>query len=64
MKDRRFKNENLYNVGPGKYSIEKMEQYYDHQKLIPTKNFKSRIASPTIPEPTPGPSDYNSLVNY
>ncbi|ORX55941.1 hypothetical protein BCR36DRAFT_320623 [Piromyces finnis] len=59
--DKRFKNENLYNVGPGKYKIEKLNQYYDNQKTISLKNFKSRIAGTIIPEPTPGPSDYNSV---
>ncbi|ORX79777.1 hypothetical protein BCR32DRAFT_269248 [Anaeromyces robustus] len=59
--DKRFKNENLYSVGPGKYSIVKMEQYYDHQKFDPCKNFKTNIANTIIPEPTPGPSDYNYL---
>jgi len=59
--DKRFKNENIYNVGPGKYRIDKIDQYYDSQKTISLKNFKSKIAGSIVPEPTPGPQDYNYL---
>jgi len=59
--DNRFKNPNLYSVGPGKYSIDKIDQYYDSQKTISLKNFKSKIAGSIVPEPTPGPLDYNTM---
>ncbi|KAG4097641.1 hypothetical protein H8356DRAFT_1676153 [Neocallimastix lanati (nom. inval.)] len=60
-KEKRFKDENLNDIGPGKYSILKMERYYEQQKILPMKNFKSKIALPTPFEPTPGPSDYNLI---
>jgi len=62
LKEKRFKDENLNDIGPGKYSILKMERYYEQQKILPMKNFKSKIALPTPFEPTPGPSDYNLIV--